>query len=164
MTSIARRRLPLLLTALLTLLLVAPVAARADDQSFARTALTHADALKRAETAATRALRRVDARGRSAIPGARQAVKTVRGQARLMRDAVDREQTSTPDGETTKRQLLELLAVELRAYGTLDRALAAYKRGDVRTANTLLRRAKGQLRGVGEAAARVGQKLSELAA
>lgn len=163
MTSIARRRLPLLLSALLTLLLSAPVAARADDQSFARTALTHAETLGRAERAATTALRRVDARGRSAIPAARRAVKAVRREAKLMRGAVEREQTSTENGETTKRELLELLAVELRGYGTLDRALAAFKRGDVRTANTLQRRAKSQLRGLGEAAQAVGRRLRELA-
>lgn len=164
MHSTSLRRLPLLALAALAMLLVVPVAARADDQSFARTALTQATTLKRAEESTQKALRRVDSRGRSAIPAARQQIKLVRRQVRVMIRVVRGERTSTPDGATLKAKLIELLAVEQRAYGTLDTALAAYRRGDVRTANTLLSRAKRQLRGVADAAVRVGRQLRAMGA
>lgn len=162
MNRISLARLAPLLAALLALALLAP-AARADDQSFARTAIAQAAELSRLERAAAKALARVDAKGRAAVPAARRAVKAVRRQATLMTRAAEAEQTSTPDGEATKRRLIELLAIEQRAYATLDRALAAYKRGNMRTANTLIARAKRQIRGVTAEAVKLGERLRVLA-
>lgn len=164
MTRTLTRRAALLVLALLPALLAPAVVAQADDRSFARTAIEQAAQLNRAEIAASRALQRVDRRGRAAIPAARRAIRAVRRQTTLMTRAIEREQTSTQDGETAKRKLMELLAVEKSAYGTLDRALAAYKRGDMRTANALLARAKKQIRGVSAQAAELGRRLQLLAA
>lgn len=149
---------------LLALALLAPAAARADDQSFASTAGEQARTLVSAELAVTAALQRVDRRGRSAIPAARRKVKLVRRQLTLMARAVRAEQTSTPEGETVKRALIRLLADEKRGYGTLDGALAAFKRGRQRTASTLLARAGRQLRATAAEASELAGELARLAA
>ncbi|HST40099.1 MAG TPA: hypothetical protein VLK58_11345 [Conexibacter sp.] len=146
------------------LLLGLPLAARADDRSFARAAITQAVTLDRHETAAGKALAKVDTRGVAAVPGARSAIRLVRRQTDRMRAAVTPEQTSTPGGETAKRKLLEILAAEKRAYGTLDEALVAYKRGDSATARTLLSRAKRSIASIRAAAGRLGSELRAMAA
>lgn len=165
MHQTSSRRLPLLAAALLAfaLALLAPVGARADDRSFARTAIEHANHLATAQTAARRAVARVDAKGRAALPQARRKVREVRGQVTLMVRAVDGETTSTPVGETTKRDLLRLLATVKKGYGTLDLALAAHKRGDRRGVGILLRRATRQLSGTGAEAERIARDLHALA-
>ncbi|MDW5596455.1 hypothetical protein VSS74_19060 [Conexibacter stalactiti] len=147
-----------------TLLLALPLVARADDQSFARAAITQAVTLDRHETATSKALAKVDTRGLAAVPGARRAIKLVRRQVDRMRAAVTPEQTSTPEGETAKRKLLEILAAEKRAYGTLDSALVAYKRGDNATARTLLSRAKRSIASIRVQAGRLGSELQAMAA
>jgi hypothetical protein len=147
-----------------TLLLALPLAARADDRSFARAAITQAVTLDRRETATSRALAKVDRGGVAAVPAARRAVKAVRRQVDRMRAAVMPEQTSTADGETAKRKLLEILAAEKSAYGTLDRALVAYETGDDATARTLLGRAKRAIASIRKAAGRLGSELRAMAA
>jgi hypothetical protein len=148
----------------LLLLLLAPAAAQADDQSFARTAIAGAQTLLRYERATGSALQKVDRRGLAAVPGARRAVKQVRRQADALLRSVRPEQTSTPDGAAAKKTLFALLRREKDAYGTLDRALAAYVAGDAPTARTLLSRAKKALARVSSDATRLGATLRELAA
>jgi len=147
----------------LLLLLLAPAVARADDQSFARTAIAQAVTLDRYETAASNALQKVDRKGVAAVPGARRAIKLARRQIDRLLAAVGPEQTSTSEGAAAKKQLSTLLKKEKDGYGTLDRALAAYKAGDAPTARTLLSRAKRTLAAVRQQAGRLGATLRALA-
>jgi hypothetical protein len=147
----------------LLLLLLAP-AARADDQSFARTAIDEAVTLDRYEQGASTALAKVDRKGVAAVPAARRAIKLARRQIDRLLGAVAPEQTSTPAGADAKRKLTALLKREKDGYGTLDRALVAYKAGDAPTARTLLARAKRTLATVRREAGRLGETLRALAA
>ncbi|MDO8188160.1 hypothetical protein Q5424_25425 [Conexibacter sp. JD483] len=158
------RALRLIALPALLLLLLAPAAARADDQSFARTAITGAQTLLRYERATGSALQKVDRRGVPAVPGARRAIKQVRRQVDTLLKAVRPEQTSSPDGAVAKKTLFALLRREKDGYATLDRALTAYVAGDARTARTLLSRARRALAKVSSEAATLGAKLRELAA
>lgn len=158
-----RRLARLIALPALLLLLLAPAAARADDQSFARTTISQAVTLDRYERAASTALGKVDRRGLAAVPGARRAIKLVRRQVDRLLTAVRPEQTSTPEGAAAKQQLFTLLGKEKDGYGTLDRALAAYQAGDTATARTLQSRAKRTLGIVRRGAARLGATLRALA-
>jgi hypothetical protein len=156
---------PLRLVALLcAALLLLPAAARADDRSFAATAIDQAGKLARYETATGRALLRVDKRGKSAIPAARKAAGATRTQIYRALGPIRAEQTSTPDGAAVKREFVALLVAEKKAYKTVDRSLAAFQRGQVSTGNTLQARAKKAIARVRRAAVKLAPRLRALTA
>jgi hypothetical protein len=157
------RRPLLLLLAVLATALVLPVAAHADDRSFATTAIDQAAELARYETATGKALTRVDDKGRSAIPAARRAVSATRRQIDKALRPVRAEATSTPDGARVKRRFVALLVMEKKTYGTVDRSLAAFQRGDVSTGNTLQRRAKEAIAKIRRDATRLAPALRRMA-
>ncbi|MDO8188161.1 hypothetical protein Q5424_25430 [Conexibacter sp. JD483] len=151
-------RLCLLAAALLLL----PATARADDRSFATTAVQQAQKLARFETATGRALVRVDKRGRSAIPAARRAAAATRAQIDRALRPVRAASTSSPGGAAVKRRFVALLVAEKKAYTTVDRSLAAFQSGDVRTGNTLQARAKKAIERVRKAAVKLAPRLRSL--
>ncbi len=151
-------RLGLLAAALLLL----PAAARADDRSFATTAVEQAQKLARYETATGRALVRVDKRGRSAIPAARRAAAATRAQIDRALRPVRAQSTTSADGAAVKRRFVTLLVAEKKAYKTVDSSLAAFQRGDVSTGNTLQARAKKAIANVRKAAVKLAPRLRAL--
>lgn len=159
-----RSRAAILTAALFALLLLVPVAARADDRSFATVAIEQAGKLARYETATNRALVRTDEKGHSAIPAARRAVRATRTQIDRALVPIRAEQTSTPDGADVKRKLIDLLRREKQGYKTVDRALAAFLRDDVSTGNALQRRAKEALAKVRREAQKLAPALAKLRA
>jgi hypothetical protein len=152
-----------LIAAVLTAALLLPAAARADDRSFAATAIDRAARLARYETATGEALTRVDRRGRSAIPAARRAVQATRSQIDRALAPLRGESTSSDDGARIKRKLVSLLVMEKKTYGTVDRSLAAFQRGDVSSGNELQRRAKASIEKIRRQAVRLAPALRRLA-
>lgn len=161
--EISFRRLSLLVAALLAALLVVPVAAHADDRSFAKVALTRIDRLSASEGATARALHAVTTRGTSAIPAARGKIKLLRQQIDRFTGAIGGEQTSTADGLALKRDVLGLVRREKSAYGTFDRALVAYAHGDETATGRLLRQAQGELAKLVGTAEAIGDRLRAMA-
>ena len=153
-------RLGLLAAALLLL----PAAARADDRSFATTAVEQAQKLARYETATGRALVRVDKRGKAAIPAARKAAAATRAQIDRALRPVRAAATTSADGAAVKRRFVALLVAEKKAYTTVDRSLAAFGRGEVSTGNTLQARAKKAIAKVRKAAVKLAPRLRALIA
>ncbi|MBB4660722.1 hypothetical protein [Conexibacter arvalis] len=163
MTVSLPNRIALLAVALLAMLAL-PVAARADDQSFARTAIERSQALGRYERAVNRAMNRLARTGPKSYAATRRVVRTAIRQVVRTRTGIRKLETSTPAGADAKATLLRLLAVEQRAYRTLDRAIAAGQRGKSGTARTLVTRANRQLRSITREAIALGMELSRLAA
>jgi len=158
-----RAPLALLAVAIFTALAL-PVAARADDRAFAQTAIEHVQALSRYERAVSRAMTSLPRRGPKAIPATRRAVRTgIREVGRTM-TAIRALATEGEEATTAKAKLLELLAVEQRAYRTLDRGLAALKRGKAKTARTLVDRARRSLESITREAMDLGMTLGQIAA
>lgn len=158
-----RAPLALLAVALFTALAL-PVAARADDRAFAQTAIERVEALGRYERAVARAVNTLPRRGPKAIPATRRTVRTAIREVRRTIAAVRGLATSTQDGATAKAKLIELLAVEQRAYRTLDRGLGALKQGKTATARTLIDRARRSLQSITREAMDLGMTLARLAA
>lgn len=163
MNPLLPRRPALLAATLLAALLAVPVAARADDQTFASAALIHVDKLSAREAATGKALQRVTSRGAPAIPAARRQIRLLRQQVDRFTAAVRGEQTSTPDGLALKRDVLDLMRHEKSAYGTFDRALVAYVHGDGQATGRLLRQANGELTTLTGKAEATGERLRQMA-
>lgn len=147
----------------LLLPLLAPAAARADDQSFARAALTQGASLGTHERAALAALAEVDRRGARAVPAARAAIRRTRREIDRLIAAVRRERTSSREGATVKRALVAVMGREKQGYGTLDSMLVAFLDDDEATANLLLKRAKRTLRQVSRDVAALAPRVRALA-
>ncbi|MDO8210654.1 hypothetical protein [Conexibacter sp. CPCC 206217] len=143
-------------------LLLLPAVARADDRSFATTAVDQARQLARYESATGRALVRVDRRGKSAIPAARRAAAATRAQVDRALRPVRAETTTTADGAAVKRRFVALLVAEKKAYKTVDRSLAAFQRGAITTGNALQRQAKRAIARVRRDAVRLAPRLQAL--
>lgn len=163
MHQISLRRVSLLAAALLATLFAVPVAARADDRSFADSALVQVDKLSHSEAVTGKALRAVTSRGVSAIPAARRQIKLLRRQVDRFTAAVKGEQTSTADGAALKRDVLDLMVHEKSAYGTFDRALVAYTQGNEAATGRLLRQANGELTKLTGKAEATGERLRAMA-
>ncbi|HST40100.1 MAG TPA: hypothetical protein VLK58_11350, partial [Conexibacter sp.] len=73
------------------------------------------------------------------------------------------ESTSSADGARIKRKLVSLLVMEKKTYGTVDRSLAAFQRGDVSSGNELQRRAKASIEKIRRQAVRLAPALRRLA-
>ncbi|MDW5596454.1 hypothetical protein VSS74_19055 [Conexibacter stalactiti] len=151
-----------LIATVLAAALLLPAAARADDRSFATTAIDQAGRLARYESATGTALTRVDRRGRAAIPAARRAVQATRNQIDKALRPLRGESTSTADGARIKRRFVALLVAEKKTYGTVDRSLAAFQRGEVSTGNELQRRAKASIAKIRKQAMRLAPALRRL--
>jgi hypothetical protein len=142
--------------------LLLPGAARADDRSFATTAIDQAGTLARYEAATGRALVRVDRRGKAAIPAARRAAAATRAQIDSALRPVRAEATTSADGAAVKRGFVALLVAEKKAYKTVDRSLAAFQRGAITTGNALQRQAKRAIERVRRDAVRLAPRLRTL--
>jgi len=147
----------------LLLLLFAPAAARADDQSFARAALTQGAVLGPYEKAALAALAEVDRSGLPAVPAARVAIRRTRRELGRLIAAMRRERTSSREGATVKRELVAVMGREQQGYGMLDSMLVAFRADDQATARLLLKRAKRTLRQVSRDVAVLAPRVRALA-
>jgi len=159
-----RRALPIAALLALSLALVAPAVATADDKSFADTAIAEAQKLGKAEKATGKAVSKVRTHSRKAITTARKKIAGVRKQAARMTEAVGAQEPSTETGAAAKTKLLKLLKTERSAYGTLDDALAQLRKGNVSTANKLAKRANKRLKDVAKDATELGRTLAQLSA